>query len=63
MTKDEVKREVVRLWRQLPSSDRRTDDQAALFALKLSEMDGFRDLNGDPYQSIHGWLKAHLGEP
>jgi hypothetical protein len=55
MTQDEAKAEILRAWRALPADERRTDHQAAAFAMKLAGEYRFR-CSGDRYQVIKGWL-------
>ncbi|MBA9063903.1 hypothetical protein GGQ91_003304 [Methylobacterium fujisawaense] len=58
MLMEDAKREAVRRWRELPLSERRTDEQAAAFAMKLHHSGELRfRCSGDPYQHIKGWLQ------
>ncbi len=58
MLQADAKREALRLWRELPEQERRTDQQAAEFAMKLHNSGNLRfQCSGDPYQRIKGWLQ------
>lgn len=59
MTEDEAKTEALRRWRELPEDARRTKDQAAEFALKITP-DLVYDGNGNPYVEIKRWLAAEM---
>jgi hypothetical protein len=50
-TKDEARREIVAEWNSLPASARKTDHQAALFAMRIKDKYPFRS-RADRYQVI-----------
>lgn len=55
MTKDEARLEALRRWRALPEDDRRTVDQAQVFAAGLAEELDFRTM-GNERKVIAAWL-------
>jgi len=59
MLKDDAKREMVRLWLSLPPDERRTEQQAAMFAMAHKDRFNFK-ASGDRYQVVKGWLLGHL---
>lgn len=58
-TQVDAKREILGRWRALPSSERRTEQQAAVFAMGVAHEYNFR-CSGDRYQVIKGWLLNDL---
>jgi len=59
MQKAEAERECIRRWRELPRSERQTNDQAAAFATSLLE-DVVFPTSADRYTFIRGWLQRDL---
>ena len=59
MTKDEAKVEALRRWRALPEAERRTHDQAQVFAAGLAEELDFRTM-GNERKVIAAWLVRDL---
>lgn len=58
--KEEMRETIIREWLALPPGKRATTDQSVLFAMKA--MPRFRlSFRGDHYQTIKGWLSAHIG--
>ena len=55
MTKDEARQEALRRWRALPEEQRRTIDQAQIFAAGLAEQLDFRTM-GNERKVIAAWL-------
>jgi hypothetical protein len=55
-TKVEAQKAILAEWRALPSSERKTADQAATFAMMIKDKYPFR-ASGDRYQVIKGWLQ------
>ncbi|SDI24924.1 hypothetical protein SAMN05428953_101553 [Mesorhizobium muleiense] len=58
-TQDQAKQMIFDRWRALPIDDRRTDRQAAEFAMKIRDDYPFR-CKGDRYQVVKGWLQNYL---
>lgn len=61
MTKEEARLACIRDWMALPSDERQTESQAALFAMKIKARYAFR-ASGDKYQVVKGWLQRHLDQ-
>lgn len=59
MTKDEARQEALRRWRDLPEDERRTEDQAQVFAAGLAEELDFRTM-GNERKVIAAWLVRDL---
>lgn len=59
MTKDEAKAEALRRWRELPEDERRTPDQAQVFAATLADQLDFRTM-GNERKVIAAWLLREL---
>jgi hypothetical protein len=59
MTQEQAKREFIRLWRGLPHDQRKTDEQAAAFAMQHKD-DFHFEAAGEPYRVIKGWLQDDL---
>jgi hypothetical protein len=59
MLKAEAEQEAIRRWRELPRHERKTDEQAAAFALTLMD-DIVFDTSADRYQFIKRWLQRDL---
>jgi len=65
MKKDDALQAILELWWQLPSAERETESQAAVFALRVMkehpELKSFQ-ASGDKYQVIKGFLCGHLSQ-
>ena len=61
MLKEDAKHEALRLWLSLSPEERRTDRQAAEFAMLIHRRFDFR-VAGDPYQIVKGWLQQNLSQ-
>ena len=59
MTKPEAEKECIRRWRELPRSQRATNDQANAFASALME-DIVFPTSADRLRIISGWLQRDL---
>ncbi len=59
MLKTEAEREAIRLWRDLPKHERKSNEQAAAFALKIKDDIPF-ETSADHYQIIKNWLQRDL---
>lgn len=59
MTKEEAKTEALQRWRALPVSERRTQQQAEVFAATLAEQLDFRTM-GNERKVIAAWLIRDL---
>ena len=59
LTKDEAKQEALRRWRALPEEERRTHDQAQVFAAGLADELDFRTM-GNERKVIEAWLVRDL---
>lgn len=59
MTKDEARFEALRRWRALPAEERRTHQQAEVFAAGLAEQLDFRTM-GNERKVITAWLVREL---
>jgi hypothetical protein len=59
LTKDEAKQEALRRWRALPEEERRTHDQAQVFAASLADELDFRTM-GNERKVISAWLVREL---
>ena len=59
MKKDDALHLILSEWLALPEADRKTDEQATRFALKITENYPFKS-SGDRYQVIHGFLTRRL---
>lgn len=59
MKKDEAKQLILAQWLTLPPPERRTEEQAAQFAMRIKDAYAFRCC-GDRYQVIKGWCQARL---
>jgi hypothetical protein len=55
-----ARHEIIREWRSLPKELRQTDEQAAAFAMQIKDKYKFSSDNGDPYQTVMGWLLCYL---
>ena len=61
MTKDQARAAITQAWRDLPEDKRRTEGQAAAFALRAMQRYQFGCL-GSRYQLIKYWLvQGHAG--
>ena len=58
-TKDEARRAIMAEWNTLPEAERKTESQAAAFAMAVKDKYPFRS-NADRYQVINGWLRNRL---
>jgi hypothetical protein len=58
----DVRRKVIREWMSLPRDKRRTQEQAAAFAMKAVEANTIGRSREDPYQRIMGWLLPRTGK-
>ena len=58
-TKAEAQHAIQAEWRSLPEAERKTRDQAALFAMRIKDKYRFR-AKADGYQIIKGWLQSRL---
>lgn len=61
MTKEEARLACIRDWMALPPDERRTEHQAAVFAMRIKDRYAFR-ASGDKYQVVKGWLQRHLDQ-
>jgi hypothetical protein len=59
LLKADAERECIRRWRELPKSERATNDQAAAFAASLMDEIVFVT-SGDRYRFIRDWLQRDL---
>ena len=59
VTQEEAKRLILRAWYALPERDRKTEHQAAVFAMKVKDTYSFKS-SADKYQLIVGWLRTAL---
>ena len=59
LDKSEAERECIRRWRELPKTERASNDQAAAFARLLMDEIVF-PTSGDRYSFIRGWLQRDL---
>jgi hypothetical protein len=59
MTQDEAKQLILDDWRALPTEERRTTQQAAMFAMRIKDKYRF-EFPGDQYQLIKGWVQSSL---
>jgi len=59
MTKDDARKEVLRLWRALPVSERRNFAQAEAFAVQIDPTMDFRTM-GVKLKVITAWLQRDL---
>jgi hypothetical protein len=63
MTKADAERLTIAEWRKLPLQERQTEDQAAIFAMRvygtMPHLCNFR-CSGDKYQTIKAWLQRDL---
>ena len=59
MTKDDARKEVLRLWRALPVSERRSFAQAEAFAIQIDPTLEFRTM-GVKLKVIKAWLQRDL---
>lgn len=59
MLKEDAKRYVLAKWWALPPEERRTENQAAGFAMRMANEVHFR-AHAERYQLIMGWLLKHL---
>jgi len=55
------RRAIIREWMSLPRGERRTADQAAAFAAKMTEKHAFR-CSGDRYLRILAWLSPRTAK-
>lgn len=55
------RRAIIREWMALPTSSRKTTEQAAAFAAKMADTHTFR-CAGDRYQRILAWLLPRAGK-
>jgi hypothetical protein len=56
MNQVNARREIIREWRSLPTEQRQTDEQAALFAMQIKDKYTFSSESPDPYLTVKGWL-------
>lgn len=61
MTKEEARLACIRDWMALPPDERRTEHQAAVFAMRIKDRYVFRS-SDDRYQVIKGWLQRFLDQ-
>jgi hypothetical protein len=63
MTKQEIRRAVIREWMALPSNQRQTKEQTDSFALKAMHRHELPRSRNDAYQVMMGWLLSRTGKP
>jgi hypothetical protein len=59
MLRKDAEREIIREWTALPESERKTENQAAQFALKMKRKYPFDYLGGDRYHEIRRMMLRH----
>jgi hypothetical protein len=59
MLKKQAEREIIREWMSLPENERRTEHQAAQFALRMKRKYPFDYVGGDRYQEIRRMMLRH----
>jgi hypothetical protein len=59
MLRKDAEREIIREWIALPESERRTEQQAAQFALRMKRKYPFDYIGGDRYQEIRRMMLRH----
>jgi hypothetical protein len=59
MKQEEAKQLILHEWLSLPREERRTDRQAAEFAMRVKDQYPFR-CSGDHYQVVKGWVQRTL---
>jgi hypothetical protein len=59
MLRKDAEREIIREWMALPEGERRTERQAAEFALRMKRKYPFNYLGGDRYQEIRRMMQRH----
>jgi hypothetical protein len=63
MTKQEIRRAVIREWMALPSNQRQTKEQTDSFALKAMHRHELPRSRNDAYHVMMGWLLSRTGKP
>jgi hypothetical protein len=63
MTKQKIRRAVIREWMALPSDKRQTKEQTDSFALKAMHHHELPRSRNDAYQVMMGWLLPRTGKP
>jgi regulator of sirC expression with transglutaminase-like and TPR domain len=56
MKQVDARREILAEWRALPRDKRRTEEDAARFAMTVAHKYKFQSDTADPYQTIRAWL-------
>jgi hypothetical protein len=55
-----ARHDIIQEWRSLPKELRRTDEQAAAFAMQVKDKYKFSSENADAYQTVKDWLLKYL---
>jgi hypothetical protein len=63
MTKQEIRRTVIREWMALPRAKRLTEEQTAGFAGKAVQRHELPRSRRDPYLVMMDWLRPRTGRP
>jgi hypothetical protein len=63
MSKQDIRRTVIREWMALPRDKRQTEEQTAGFAAKTLERHALPRCRRDPYRVMMGWLLPRTGRP
>jgi hypothetical protein len=63
MTKQAIRRVVIREWMALPRDKRQTEEQTAGFAAKALQRHELPRSRNDVYQVMMGWLLPRTGKP
>jgi hypothetical protein len=58
----DVRRKVIREWMSLARDKRRTQEQAAAFAMEAIRANAIGRSREDPYRRIMGWLLPRTGK-
>ena len=58
----DARRKIIREWMSLPRDKRRTQEQAAAFAMKAAEANAIGGNREDPHRRIMGWLLPRTGK-
>lgn len=59
MLKEDAKAAALKAWRALPAERRQSEQDAAMFAMRIKDDYRFR-CSGDRYQVVKGWLITDL---
>jgi hypothetical protein len=63
MTKQEIRRAVIREWMALPRDKRQSAEQTASFAVKAVHRHELPRSRNDAYQVMMRWLLSRTGKP